>query len=80
MKEHRGAALQGFFLFFFLNQMNFLIYLTAKRFLETQTGFTIINWCLTLTGYPIKKKKEVSLLQNELLQKVTAVAIVLNLL
>lgn len=43
--------------FFFLNQMNFLTHLTAKGFLETQTDFTIINWCLMLTDYPIKKKK-----------------------
>lgn len=44
--------------FFFLNQMNFLTHLTAKGFLETQTDFTIINWCLMLTDYPIKKKGE----------------------
>lgn len=44
--------------FFFLNQMNFLTHLTAKGFLETQTDFTIINWCLMLTDYPIKKKKK----------------------
>lgn len=37
--------------------MNFLTHLTAKGFLETQTDFTIINWCLMLTDYPIKKKK-----------------------
>lgn len=43
-----------FYFFFFLNnQMNFLIHLTAKSFLEIQTGFTVSNGCLMLPGYPI---------------------------